>query len=212
MHTVTRSALAFALITAAAVATTPATVSAQDAPAVRRATPVQGGPGARAQMGPRGQMRRGGPRGPMGPGGPGGPGGPLLGEFLREARALNLSDAQKNQLRSIAEARQAEAQATGQRVQAARQALNAAITSTTLNEGAVRQAAADLATVEADAAVLRSRVYHEALAVLTGEQQAQLTQMRAQRQARMQQRAQQMRERVEQRRNRRATPPPPPQQ
>lgn len=209
MHTVTRSALAFALITAAAVATTPATVSAQDAPAVRRATPVQGGPGARAQMGPRGQMRRGGPRGPMGPGGPG---GPLMGEFLREARALNLSDAQKNQLRSIAEARQAEAQTTGQRVQAARQALNAAITSTTLNEGAVRQAAADLATVEADAAVLRSRVYHEALAVLTGEQQAQLTQMRAQRQARMQQRAQQMRERVEQRRNRRATPPPPPQQ
>ena len=209
MHTVTRSALAFALITAAAVATTPATVSAQDAPAVRRATPVQGGPGARAQMGPRGQMRRGGPRGPMGPGGPE---GPLMGEFLREARALNLTDAQKNQLRSIAEARQAEAQATGQRVQAARQALNAAITSTTLNEGAVRQAAADLATVEADAAVLRSRVYHEALAVLTGEQQAQLTQMRAQRQARMQQRAQQMRERVEQRRNRRATPPPPPQQ
>jgi len=209
MHTVTRSALAFALITAAAVATTPATVSAQDAPAVRRATPVQGGPGARAQMGPRGQMRRGGPRGPMGPGGPG---GPLLGEFLREARALNLTDAQKEQLRSIGQARQAEAQATGQRVQAARQALNAAITSTTLNEGAVRQAAADLATVEADAAVLRSRVYHEALAVLTGEQQAQLTQMRAQRQARMQQRAQQMRERVEQRRNRRATPPPPPQQ
>ena len=209
MHTVTRSALAFALVATTAVVTTPATVSAQDAPAVRRATPVQGGPGARAQMGPRGQMRRGGPRGPMGPGGPG---GPLLGEFLREARALNLSDAQKNQLRSIAEARQAEAQATGQRVQAARQALNAAITSTTLNEGAVRQAAADLATVEADAAVLRSRVYHEALAVLTGEQQAQLTQMRAQRQARMQQRAQQMRERVEQRRNRRATPPPPPQQ
>lgn len=209
MHTVTRSALAFALITAAAVATTPATVSAQDAPSVRRATPVQGGPGARAQMGPRGQMRRGGPRGPMGPGGPG---GPLMGEFLREARALNLTDAQKNQLRSIAEARQAEAQATGQRVQAARQALNAAITSTTLNEGAVRQAAADLATVEADAAVLRSRVYHDAMAVLTGEQQAQLTQMRAQRQARMQQRAQQMRERVEQRRNRRATPPPPPQQ
>ena len=187
MHTVTRSALAFDLITAAAVATTPATVSAQDAPAVRRATPVQGGPGARAQMGPRGQMRRGGPRGPMGPGGPG---GPLMGEFLREARALNLTDAQKNQLRSIGQARQAEAQATGQRVQAARQALNAAITSTTLNEGAVRQAAADLATVEADAAVLRSRVYHEALAVLTGEQQAQLTQMRAQRQARMQQRAQ----------------------
>ena len=209
MHTVTRSALAFALVAITAVATLPATVSAQDAPAVRRATPVQGGPGARAQMGPRGQMRRGGPRGPMGPGGPG---GPLLGEFLREARALNLTDAQKNQLRSIAEARQAEAQATGQRVQAARQALNAAITSTTLNEGAVRQAAADLATVEADAAVLRSRVYHEALAVLTGEQQAQLTQMRAQRQARMQQRAQQMRERVEQRRNRRATPPPPPQQ
>ena len=209
MHTVTRSALAFALVATTAVVTTPATVSAQDAPSVRRATPVQGGPGARAQMGPRGQMRRGGPRGPMGPGGPG---GPLMGEFLREARALNLTDAQKNQLRSIAEARQAEAQATGQRVQAARQALDAAITSTTLNEGAVRQAAADLATVEADAAVLRSRVYHEALAVLTGEQQAQLTQMRAQRQARMQQRAQQMRERVEQRRNRRATPPPPPQQ
>lgn len=211
MHTVTRSALVFAFVTAAAAATVPATLSAQDAPAVRRATPVQGGPGARAQMGPRGQMRPGGPRGPMGPGGPGGPGGPL-GEFLREARALNLSDAQKEQLRSIAQARQAEARTTGQRVHVARQALDAAVTGTALNEAAVRQAAADLAVVEADAAVLRSRVYHEALSVLTGEQQAQLTQMRAQRQARMQQRAQQMRERAGQRRERRATPPPPPQQ
>jgi len=208
MHTVTRSALVFAFLTAAAAATVPATLSAQDAPAVRRATPVQGGPGARAQMGPRGQMRRGGPRGSIGPGGPGGP----LGEFLREARALNLSDAQKEQLRGRAQARQAEAQTTGQRVHVARQALDAAVTGTALNEPAVRQAAADLAVVEADAAVLRSRVYHEALSVLTGEQQAQLTQMRAQRQARMQQRAQQMRERAGKRRERRATPPPPPQQ
>lgn len=211
MHTVTRSALVFTFVTAAAAATVPNTLSAQNAPAVRRATPAQGGPGARAQMGPRGQVRPGGPRGPMGPGGPGGPGGPL-GEFLREARALNLSDAQKAQLRSIAQARQAEAQTTGQRVQVARQALDAAVTGSALNEVAVRQAAADLAVVEADAAVLRSRVYHEALSVLTSEQQAQLTQMRAQRQARMQQRAQQVRERAGQRRERRATPPPPPQQ
>ena len=202
MHTVTRIALVFTFVTAAAAATVPNTLSAQNAPAVRRATPAQGGPGARAQMGPRGQVR---------PGGPGGLGG-ALGEFLREARALNLSDAQKGQLRSIAQARQAEAQTTGQRMQVARQALDAAVTGSALNEVAVRQAAADLAVVEADAAVLRSRVYHEALSVLTSEQQAQLTQMRAQRQARMQQRAQQMRERAGQRRERRATPPPPPQQ
>jgi Spy/CpxP family protein refolding chaperone len=209
MHTLTRSALVFSMVTAAGAFTVPATLSAQVPPAVRRATPpAQAGPGAGAQMGPRGQMRRGGP---MRPGGPGGPGGPL-GEFLREARALNLSDAQKEQLRGIAQARQSAAQATGQRVFVARQALEAAVTSSALNEAAVRQAAADLAAVEADAAVLRSRVYHEALSVLTGEQQAQLTQMRAQRQARMQQRMQQMRERAGQRRERRAAPPPPPQQ
>ena len=86
------------------------------------------------------------------------------------------------------------------------------MTGSALNEAAVRQAAADLAVVEADAAVLRARVYSEALSVLTSEQQGQLTQMRAQRQARMQQRAQRMRERVNQRRGQRATPPPPPQQ
>ena len=55
---------------------------------------------------------------------------------------------------------------------AARQALHAATTSASFDEGLVRARAAELASVEADLAVSRARIYADVLQILTPEQQA----------------------------------------
>ena len=116
--------------------------------------------------------RRGGPGfgGPgRGRGGPGGPMGPLGGLPLRE---LNLTESQREQVRAIVEPREAETRAIGERAMAARQALHAATTSASFDEGLVRARAAELASVEADLAVSRARIYADVFQILTPEQQA----------------------------------------
>lgn len=116
--------------------------------------------------------RRGGPGfgGPgRGRGGPGGPMGPLGGLPLRE---LNLTESQREQVRVIVEPREAETRAIGERAMAARQALHAATTSASFDEGLVRARAAELASVEADLAVSRARIYADVFQILTPEQQA----------------------------------------
>jgi protein CpxP len=116
--------------------------------------------------------RHGGPGfgGPgRGRGGPGGPMGPLGGLPLRE---LNLTESQREQVRTIVEPREAETRAIGERAMAARQALHAATTSASFDEGLVRARAAELASVEADLAVSRARIYADVFQLLTPEQQA----------------------------------------
>ena len=116
--------------------------------------------------------RHGGPGfgGPgRGRGGPGGPMGPLGGLPLRE---LNLTESQREQVRAIVEPREAETRAIGERAMAARQALHAATTSASFDEGLVRARAAELASVEADLAVSRARIYADVFQILTPEQQA----------------------------------------
>jgi protein CpxP len=117
---------------------------------------------------PRG---RGGPGGPGGPGGfgRGGPGGPLAGLPIRE---LNLTEAQREQVRQIVESHQAETRAVAERAMAARQALHAVTTSPTFDEAQVRAKAAELAAVEADFAVARARIFADVYQILTPEQQA----------------------------------------
>ena len=85
-------------------------------------------------------------------------------------------------------------------MRAAHQAQRDAVTAAQFDEQAVRAKAAELATAEADAAVLRAKVHSEVFAVLTPEQQAKAAELEAQREAR----AQQFRERVKQRQPRRA--------
>ena len=99
----------------------------------------------------------------------GGPMGPLGGLPLRE---LNLTESQREQVRAIVEPREAETRAVGERAMAARQALHAATTSASFDEGLVRARAAELASVEADLAVSRARIYADVLQILTPEQQA----------------------------------------
>jgi Spy/CpxP family protein refolding chaperone len=113
---------------------------------------------------------RGGPGGPGRMGGPGGPMGmlPMLG------RAINLTDAQKDQIKAIADAHKDEWKAIFDRERAARAALNAAITADNVNDALVRQKSAEVAAVEADAAVARAHAHAEVVQILTAEQKAQL--------------------------------------
>jgi len=129
----------------------------------------------------------------MGRGGPGwwgasgrfGGRGGLLGVLGPMARQLNLSDAQKERVKSIEASHRDEMKALGDRAMAANQALQAAVTAETFDETTIRSRSTDVAAVEADMAVARARIRTEVLQVLTPEQQAQLKQMEAQMQQRV---------------------------
>src|SRR4051812_7581423 len=115
-----------------------------------------------------------------GPGGRMGPGGPM-GMLPRLGRALQLTDAQRDQIKAIAASHRDEWQALGTRARTAHQALQAAVTANTIDETAIRQKSADLAAVDADLAVARAPAYAEALQVLTADQKTKLNELKAQR-------------------------------
>lgn len=123
---------------------------------------------------------RGG-RGPQGRfGGPGGPGGPM-GMLPMFGRELDLSDAQRQQVKAIADAHRDEWKALADRGRAAHEALQAAITADVVNESVIRERAAEVAAVEADAAVARAKAHADVLQLLTAEQKARLKELEARR-------------------------------
>jgi periplasmic protein CpxP/Spy len=158
-------------------------------------------PARHARRGPGGP---GGPGGFFGRGGPGGPGG--FGGAMGLLRGLDLTEAQRAQVREIMESHRDEQKAIGDRLQAAHRAENDAVSAAQFDEQLVRTKAADLAAVMADAAVLHAKVHSEVFALLTPEQQAKAAELKAQFQARAEQFRQQVRERVKERRQR-TTPP-----
>jgi Spy/CpxP family protein refolding chaperone len=151
-----------------------------------------------AQDAPGGPLggRRGGPGGPGRFGGPGGRGGPMeiLGPMI--GARLNLSDAQKDQVKAVMDSHRDEMKALGDRAMEAQRALETAITADTLDEGLIRARANDRAAVEADLAVMRARIHGEVWNILTTEQKTQAKEM----QANVQNRLEQRRERREDRR------------
>jgi protein CpxP len=96
-------------------------------------------------------------------------------------RALELTDAQREQVRGIMTARQAEFRALGDRLRTARQAEHAAVTRVPVDENEVRARASELSAVQADFAVLRARVHEQVFQVLTPEQQAKAKTLAAER-------------------------------
>jgi protein CpxP len=164
MKSMTRigAALGAAILTVGVGAAAIAVAGGQQGPGIERRGPD--GSFGFGQGGPRGRGRMGGP----------GRGGPLAGLPLRE---LNLSDAQREQVRAITESHQAEMKAVGDRAMTARQALRAATTSPSFDEGAVRARAAELAAVEADVAVFRARLFADVFQILTPEQQAKVKEL-----------------------------------
>ncbi|MEW5983894.1 MAG: Spy/CpxP family protein refolding chaperone [Acidobacteriota bacterium] len=151
-----------------------------------------GGPGG--PMGGRGRGMLGGPGMRGGRGGPGGP----LGVFGGGMRALELTDAQREQVRTVMESHQADLDALGARMAEARKALHDAITADVPNEALIREAAAGVAAVEADGAVLRSRIHAEVFSLLTAEQQQKAKELKAEHEKRMKERTDRMRERRKQ--------------
>jgi periplasmic protein CpxP/Spy len=99
-------------------------------------------------------------------------------------RQLDLTDEQREQIRSIREQNREAARAVGQKLMTARQGLRDAATAETMDEAAIRAAAGALATAEAEAAINHARVHAQVWKVLTPEQQAKAKELREQRRAR----------------------------
>lgn len=150
--------------------------------------------GAR-QQGPGGF----GPGGGFGRRGPGGPGGFGPGGLVAGLRGLDLSEAQREQVKGIMESHKAEFEAQAQKLGPAHAALRDVITAETLDETAIRQRASELAAVEAEGAVLQARVHSQVWALLTPEQQQKARDVKAL----QAQRRSEMRQRMEQRRSQR---------
>jgi len=133
---------------------------------------------AGAPRAPQGEGRRG----PGGPGGPGfrGPGGPM-GLLPMLGRDLELTDAQHDQLKAIAESHKEDWKALAERGRAAHMALNQAVMADTIDEALIRQKSSEAAAVDADLAVARARARAEVFQILTAEQRAKVKERAAQR-------------------------------
>lgn len=150
--------------------------------------------------GPGGPGGRGG-AGRVGPG-PQGPGGPMgLPRALVEQ--LDLTDAQREQIRGLVQQHEAEARQLGERVGKALHAQQQAITAEVFDESAIRAAAAEVSAAQADMAVFQGRVHAEVYQVLTAEQQAKARELKSKMDARAQERLKRMQERQQERRQRR---------
>jgi protein CpxP len=123
-------------------------------------------------------------RGMMGPGGPGMRGGPG-GMFGPELRALDLTDAQREQVRAIMESHREDQKAIGERMRTARKALQDTITADTFDEAAIRARATEVAAIDADAAVLQAKIHAAVFAILTPEQVKKSKELRSEMENRM---------------------------
>ena len=121
----------------------------------------------------------------------GGRGG--MGRIVRE---LDLTDEQRERMRAL---RNQGSRDTFERVSNARRALNEAVESGA-DEGTIRQLAFQYGEAEGDAAIERSRMHAQFLAILTPEQRQQYETLKAERKQRMEERRERMRERRENRR------------
>ena len=117
----------------------------------------------------------------------GGPGGPM-GMLPMLAHELNITDAQKAQIKTIADSHRDEWKALGDRARTAHQALEQAVTADSVDEGLIRQRSAEVAAVEADMAVARARTHAEVFQLLTPEQKTQAKTLQSQLHDRMKER------------------------
>jgi protein CpxP len=123
------------------------------------------------------QGPRGGPGGrSRGDGfGPGGLGIPL--------RQLNLTEAQRTQLEQVREQHRGDLQSAMRKLAAARQAQQTAIESIPADEAKITSLTQDLTQAEVDVAIQTARLNTAMWGVLTEAQRAEVTKLRAERQA-----------------------------
>jgi Spy/CpxP family protein refolding chaperone len=113
--------------------------------------------------------------------GPGGPGMGPMGMIGRMVGRLGLSDAQKDQVKTIMQSHADEFKALAGRAGTAHGALEQVMMADTVDDGAIRQKSADVAAVEADMAVAGAHVKAEVLQILTAEQKDQLKKLASER-------------------------------
>ena len=137
-------------------------------------------------QGPRGGGAFGGRggRGPMGPAG--------LGLALGQ---LSLTDAQREQVRGIRDRNREQIQTLTQRLGEATQKQRQAIETLPVNEALITSATQDMAMAQVEVAIQEARLNSEVWSVLTPEQQAQATKLRAERKARLEERRQEIQQR-----------------
>jgi protein CpxP len=110
-------------------------------------------------------------------------------------RQLDLTDAQREQIRSIFEQNRDEMRAAREKLRTARRGLHDAASADTvakagtIDKSAIRTAAETLANAEAEAAINRARVHAQVWQLLTPEQQAKAKELRQQREQRRKERA-----------------------
>jgi protein CpxP len=142
--------------------------------------PGPGGPGLEAPRGPRGGGR-----------------GVDFG-----LRGVQLTDAQREQVRSIMQSHRTELDNTRKALGEAHRAFAAATRSATPDEAAVRTQASAVANAMAEEAILRAKIRAEVHALLTPEQQQELKTREANMQKRLQERQERMKQRQQQRQQR----------
>lgn len=126
-----------------------------------------------AAQGPGGGPPQGPPRGPGGPQGPGGE--------ERLFRELNLTDAQKEQIKTLREKQHTDAETYHEQLRQTREQMRAAIESATFDEAAVRALAVKEGQAVTELSVIGARTEAAIYQVLTAEQRAKLATMREQR-------------------------------
>ena len=116
---------------------------------------------------------RGGPPGLRGEMRAGSPAGML------PSRQLDLTDAQRQEVRAIFDQNQSMLRATGEQLGRAKQALHEVVTSDWVNESEIRARAETLGLAEGDAAVVRADLYVQLWRILTPAQQARVQEIEA---------------------------------
>ena len=130
----------------------------------------------------------GGMRG-RGPGGPGGRGASIA------LRALDLTEAQREQVRQLTEQHREQTRTLAERVRAAGEAQREAMQAASFNEQQVRATAQAFAEVQTELAVQQARLWSDIYGLLTTDQQQQLARMQAEREARQTERQERMQQR-----------------
>ena len=101
-----------------------------------------------------------------------------MGMLPRFGREIALTDAQRDQIKAIAETHKDDWKALADRARTARMALNDAVTADSINETVIRQKSSEVAAVDADMAVARARARAEVFQILTAEQRAKVNERR----------------------------------
>jgi protein CpxP len=120
--------------------------------------------------------------------------GPGRGGFAGFAR-LDLTEAQREQVREVMQRHRTEMQQAGTRLREAHQSQRAAVETVPVNEGLIRSTAQALANAQTDMALLRARIHSDVWGLLTPEQQEKAKQLRAERATRLKQRVERRQQR-----------------